>query len=260
MTAIELLQQIGLNKYEAEAYFTLLSDGPLTGYELGKRSRVPLSRSYEILERLAQRGLALVQPGDPPRYSASEPQQFLGQVRSTMSATLDDLTSALASLSRPDTSAEFWVLRGQQHILARTRALIASAQQSIYLELPRAEASSRPYSTELVDMLALARASGCRVFQSATIRGDTGSELVLLLIDGREALVGTLEPAERCQVVTSANKALVAALDGYFAQQMSPVHIISSGDAQQDEQLDWVAWENRKQRRLWRLSTSNRIA
>src|SRR5579859_4564785 len=114
MSTTELLQQIGLNKYEAEAYYTLLAEGPLTGYELGKRSQVPLSKSYEILERLAQKGLALVQPGDPPRYIAGEPQQFLGQVRSTMSATLDDLATALASLSRPDTSAEFWVLRGQQ--------------------------------------------------------------------------------------------------------------------------------------------------
>jgi predicted transcriptional regulator len=254
MTTIELLQQIGLNKYEAEAYYTLLSDGPLTGYELGKRSQVPLSRSYEILERLAQKGLALVQPGEPPRYIAGEPQQFLGQVRSAMSATLDALASALASLSRPDTSAEFWVLRGQQHILARTQALIASAQLSIYLKLPA------NYNTGLVDMLALARARGCQVFQFATASGDAGAELVLLLSDGREALVGTLEPAERCQAVTSANKALVAALDGHFAQQMSPVRITSSGGAQQDEQLDWVAWENRKQRRLWRLSTGNRIA
>jgi len=260
MTTIELLQQIGLNKYEAEAYYTLLTDGPLTGYELGKRSQVPLSRSYEILERLVQKGLALVQPGDPPHYIAGEPEQFLGQVRSTMSATLNDLASALASLSRPDTSAEFWVLRGQQHILARTQALIASAQLSIYLKLPRAEASSRPYGTGLLDVLALARARGCQVFQFASASGNAGAELVLLLSDGREALVGTLEPAERCQAVTSANKALVAALNGYFAQQVSPVHIVSSGGAQQDEQLDWVAWENRKQRRLWRLSANNRIA
>src|SRR6266567_7109582 len=123
MTATELLQQIGLNKYEAEAYYTLLADGPLTGYELGKRSQVPLSRSYEILERLTQKGLALVQPGDPPRYSAGEPQQFLGKVRSSMSATLDALSAALVGLSPSDIRAEFWVLRGQQHILARTQAL-----------------------------------------------------------------------------------------------------------------------------------------
>jgi sugar-specific transcriptional regulator TrmB len=254
MTAIELLQQIGLSKYEAEAYYTLLEDGPLTGYELGKRSQVPLSRSYEILGRLAQKGLAQVQPGDPPRYSAGEPQQFLGQVRSSMSATLDALSRALVGLQRSDTPAEFWVLRGQQHILARTQALIASAQRSIYLKLPE------NYGTGLVDTLALARSRGCHVFQSTTPADDTDPELILLLIDGHEALAGTLDPAERCQAVTSANKALVAALDGYFARQMSPRHIISTGGAQQDEQLDWVAWENRKQYRLWRLSTGNRIA
>jgi predicted transcriptional regulator len=55
MTTVELLQQIGLNKYEAEAYYTLLANEPLTGYELGKRSQVPLSRSYEVLERLTEK-------------------------------------------------------------------------------------------------------------------------------------------------------------------------------------------------------------
>ena len=110
MTPIELLQQIGLNKYEAEAYYTLLAEGPLTGYELGKRSQVPLSRSYEILERLSQKGLALVQPGDPPRYLAENPDQFLGQVRATMVERLDTLASALATMAKPDKAGEFWVL------------------------------------------------------------------------------------------------------------------------------------------------------
>ena len=36
--AVELLQRVGLSKYEAEAYYVLLLQGPLTGYELGKRS------------------------------------------------------------------------------------------------------------------------------------------------------------------------------------------------------------------------------
>ena len=69
---VDLLQRVGLNKYEAEAYAALLRYGPLTGSELGKRSEVPLSRSYEILERLTTKGLALVQPGDPPRYVCKE--------------------------------------------------------------------------------------------------------------------------------------------------------------------------------------------
>src|SRR5579859_3438973 len=98
MSTTELLQQIGLNKYEAEAYYTLLCEGHLTGYELGKRSQVPLSRSYEILERLTQKGLALLQPGDPPRYTATNPDIFLGRVRTNMVETLDALATALAAL------------------------------------------------------------------------------------------------------------------------------------------------------------------
>src|SRR5215469_8121657 len=99
MTAVEQLQQVGLNKYEAEAYYTLLAEGPLTGYELGKRSQVPLSRSYEVLERLTKKGLALVQPGDPPRYIAEDPDRFLGHVRLRMTRTIDSLASSLATLA-----------------------------------------------------------------------------------------------------------------------------------------------------------------
>src|SRR5215470_9023635 len=133
MTEIELLQQIGLNKYEAEAYYTLLLQGPLTGYELGKRSPVPLSRSYEILGHLTQKGLALAQPGDPPRYTATDPNLFLGRVRSTMAETLTALTEALTSLPQGDTNGEFWVIRGRQHIVERTQAMIAGAQNTLEL-------------------------------------------------------------------------------------------------------------------------------
>src|SRR5689334_2325757 len=136
MTTIEQLQQVGLNKYEAEAYYTLLMHKPLTGYEVGKYSQVPLSRSYEILERLVEKGLALVQPGDPPRYTAQDPQQFLHRIRSEMEATLEVLTSALTTLPRPGDESEFWVLRGRQHILAHLLTLIGSAQSTLNLSIP----------------------------------------------------------------------------------------------------------------------------
>src|SRR6202521_6072014 len=129
--SINLLQQIGLNKYEAEAYYTLLSQGPLTGYELGKRSRVPLSRSYQLLEHLTQKGLALAQPGNPPRYTATTPDLFLARVRTTMAETLAALTEVLPSLPSVDTTGEFWVIRGRQHILERTQAMIAGAQHTL---------------------------------------------------------------------------------------------------------------------------------
>src|SRR5215469_13998757 len=131
--SIELLQELGLNKYEAEAYYTLLTQGPLTGYELGKRSQVPLSRSYDVLERLSQKGLALAQPGEPVRYQALEPALFLGQVRATMEQTLNTLAETLSLPQPPATSGEFWVVRGHRHVLARAQALCAQATRTISL-------------------------------------------------------------------------------------------------------------------------------
>ena len=258
MTAVELLQQIGLNKYEAEAYYTLLAQGPLTGYELGKRSQVPLSRSYEILERLAQKGLVLVQPGDPPYYAAEEAERLLGQVRSTMTATLDTLAIALATLPHANTAGEYWVLRGRQHILARVRSLLAEAQQSIDLGLSQAS------SPEIADALALARSHGCHVSRVAAAHDDEAdAETIQLLVDGRTALVGTLTPAERCQAVISANSAFVTVVDGYFTHQVpgqAAAIVTSSQTERSNDPLDWMAWEERKQRRLWSPNTGNRSA
>lgn len=258
MTEIEQLQQVGLNKYEAEAYYTLLAEGPLTGYELGKRSQVPLSRSYEVLERLAQKGLALAQPGDPVRYMAEDPGRFLGQVRLSMTKTLDSLASSLATLARSQTEGDFWVLRGREHILARARAMAAEAKRTIGLYL------SPDYDAELAAALALAHEKGCQITRaSAAVQSGADADVILLLVDDREALAGTLTPADRCQSVVSTNRALITALSRYFGQDLSveeSTPATSSVITRQSEQFDWVAWEDRKQRRLWSPGTDDRVA
>jgi len=258
------LQQVGLNKYEAEAYYTLLAEGPLTGYELGKRSQVPLSRSYEVLERLTRKGLALVQPGDPPRFMAEDPDRFLGQVRLSMTRTIDSLASSLATLTTLATLAhsisegEFWVLRGRQHIFARIRAMAAEAQRSIGLYL------SPGYDAELASALALAREKGCQITRvSTTVQSPVDQDIILLLVDDHEALAGTLTPADRCQSVVSTNRALITALSHSFGQQLpveEPPPVTSTVTTRPGDQLDWVAWEDRKLRRLWSPGTDTRVA
>ena len=155
--AVELLQRVGLSKYEAEAYYVLLLQGPLTGYELGKRSGVPLSKSYEVLERLARRGLAFVQPGEPARYIADRVERFLEQTRSDQASVLSALSAALADAAPADASDEFWVARGRQNILARARALIDNARDLVVLGVWSDDDAG------LDDALDRAAARGCRV-------------------------------------------------------------------------------------------------
>ena len=252
MATVDLLQQIGLNKYEAEAYYALLTRGPLTGYEVGKHSQVPGSRSYEILERLLEKGLALVQPGDPPRYSAQDPHTVFERFRSTMEATLNTLATSLASLARADRTGEFWVVRGQQNILAQMGAMIANAQESLDLKFPA--------GGDLAESLSQANARGCRVFRAMTEERD-GSN-ILLMRDGREALVGTLTPPDSCQALVSSNAALLDALRGYFQYRLLPGRGASEDSAKvsQPRDVDWMDWEARKQRHLRSVSAGNRVA
>ncbi|HEY8743061.1 MAG TPA: helix-turn-helix domain-containing protein [Chloroflexota bacterium] len=248
---VDLLRRAGLNQYEAEAYATLLAQGPLTGYELGKRSAVPLSRSYDVLERLTTRGLALVQPGDPPRYLAQPQQQFLAELRSTMAATVDGLAAAFAALPAPDHGDEFWVLRGRAAILARAAALVAGAQDVVRLSLAHGAAD------ELAGALAQAQARGCHVLRSPTLRLPDG---IALLVGDQQALLGTLSPAAACQAVVSSNAALVAVL-ATALERSAPAMVqpTAAGSPRwSPPPLDWMAWEERKQRQV--LSRGDRVA
>jgi len=253
---IDLLQRVGFNKYEAEAYAALLQYGPLTGYELGKRSGVPLSRSYEILERLTMKGLALVQPGDPPRYAAEAPEHFLGRTRMATLATLEALAQALADLTQPHIPEGFWVVRGHAPILAHARALIATAQRTVAVSIAATHA-------EVQQALEAARTRGCRIVPPPIDVSVEGVETVLLVVDDREGMVGTLTPADACQVVASANPAFVVVLRRFFASHLmfAPARGLGSpAQAHEAQPMDWLDWEERKQRRLLNIQPENRVA
>jgi HTH-type transcriptional regulator, sugar sensing transcriptional regulator len=239
--AIDLLQQAGLNKYEAEAYHALLRYGAMTGYELGKRSGVPLSRSYEVLERLVERGMALVQPGDPPRYAAEAPEQFVARTRAAATRTLDALAAALTETARPRASGDFWVLRGRAAILARAQTIVASTIRDVALS------SALLATPDLEDALANARARGCRVVEAAI-----GPAAALLVADEREALSGTFDPADTCQAVVSTNSGFVAALTRAVTPRMVvlPAQRAEAATRGEVRPLDWLDWEERKQRGL----------
>ena len=245
MDVIELLQQLGLTKYEAAAYRALLASGPLTGYELGKNSDVPLSRSYDTLERLLARGFVVVQPTTPPRYAAEDPARILARARAAHDATLETLTSALADLAQPRPEAEFWVLRGKRAILDRATALLAEATRGIALDAP----ADLP---ELASALDAARARAIRI-TAPMARHPSSAANLTLLIDDRLALVGTLAPTDHCQATISGNPALVATVRASFAAvaanrpTLRPLPGVTESS---DDRLSWLAWEDRKLRRL----------
>src|SRR5439155_24861746 len=118
------------------------------------------------------------------------------------------------------------------------------------------------HSAALADALEQARGRGCRIQQPAIDTRAAGVAAVLLVIDDRDAMVGTLTPADRAQAVASANPGFVAILGRCFMpQRAGPTRTAESTMTIRETQpLAWLDWEERKQRRLLSVQRENRVS
>jgi HTH-type transcriptional regulator, sugar sensing transcriptional regulator len=78
---MDSLKSIGLNLYERKIYVALLAKGIGTAGEVSGIAKVPRSRSYDILESLAEKGFVVMQPSKPIRYIALDPSDALDRVQ-----------------------------------------------------------------------------------------------------------------------------------------------------------------------------------
>ena len=72
-----LLQDIGLNAYEAAAYLSLLKLGVSEASAVCKDSDVPYGKVYTVLESLSKNGFVEVQASRPKKFRAIDPDTAL---------------------------------------------------------------------------------------------------------------------------------------------------------------------------------------
>jgi hypothetical protein len=135
--------------------------------------------------------------------------------------------------------------------------MIAGAQNTLELHLPVQQDS------DIVQLQTVVHGQKQHLVHTRLSLSDTWGSAILLLIDGREALAGTLTPSEQCQAVVSTNSALVALLNRYFSDApgtAKPALTPPGKTARLEEHLDWIAWEERKQRHLWNVNAGNHVA
>src|SRR5437667_12781488 len=106
------LALLGLTEYEGKVYRALLAEHPATAYRLGKLSGVPLSRVYEIANRLVKKGAAICESGEPARYAPIPPQSLVSVARSRTDRILTNLQTELESLYAGGDSTEHVWFRG----------------------------------------------------------------------------------------------------------------------------------------------------
>jgi sugar-specific transcriptional regulator TrmB len=95
---LDALRNIGLNLYERKIFVALLARGVATAGELSQIAGVPRSRSYDILESLAEKGFVVVQPSKPIKYVALAPKDALDRTKDNMKKKHEEMSERIEEL------------------------------------------------------------------------------------------------------------------------------------------------------------------
>ncbi|MEM5772669.1 MAG: helix-turn-helix domain-containing protein [Candidatus Aenigmatarchaeota archaeon] len=95
---MEALRGIGLNLYERKLWVALLARGTSTAGELSAIASVPRSRTYDVLQSLAEKGFVVVQAGKPLKYVAIPPAEALEKAKAKIEEELKERIERIEEL------------------------------------------------------------------------------------------------------------------------------------------------------------------
>src|ERR1700710_1007677 len=87
------LVELGMTRYEAKAYLTLIQRESFAASELANEAGIPRQRIYDVLNSLVSRGLARDWPGPVTRYAATDPQAAVERLLAVQRQALNGLES-----------------------------------------------------------------------------------------------------------------------------------------------------------------------
>ncbi|RLJ09359.1 MAG: hypothetical protein DRP13_00265 [Candidatus Aenigmatarchaeota archaeon] len=160
---LDALKSIGLNLYERKIFVALLAKGIATAAEVSEIANVPRSRSYDILESLAEKGFVVFQPSKPIKYVALPPQEALERTKHNIKKKYEEMAERIEKLKTSPVMAELekihkqglslvspsdmtGTLKGKHIIDRQLQSLFKSAKKSIDI-MTTAQGLTNLYST-----------------------------------------------------------------------------------------------------------------
>jgi sugar-specific transcriptional regulator TrmB len=110
---MDALKGIGLNLYERRLWVALLAKGTATAGELSGIANVPRSRTYDVLQTLAEKGFVVVQTSKPLRYIAVPPAEALEKAKQRLRGKFREMESKIDRLKNSELINELNTLHEQ---------------------------------------------------------------------------------------------------------------------------------------------------
>ena len=91
-----------LNVYETKVWLALIGKGIASAGEVASLSRVPRSRTYDVLETLEKKGFAIVKLGKPVRYIGIKPRIILEKLKNNIRKNAEDKMQSLLKIKETE--------------------------------------------------------------------------------------------------------------------------------------------------------------
>lgn len=130
----ENLVKLGLKKVEARAYIALARLGTAVASRIAKEAGIPLSKIYDILRGLEEKGLIESQESRPKVYRITDPNRglksLIKQYETTLAETLEMIKEIRVS-GEPEATGVVWTVRGRRNIISRMCSLFNEASYGL---------------------------------------------------------------------------------------------------------------------------------
>ena len=144
---VRALRASGLSLYEARIYLGLLRHGAQNGNELSRTARVPSSKVYAVLSKLADEGMVhAIRRDGGTRFQAIDPGELVGRLRRRFNEPLDLLGERLPEVAAPPGPNEVLAISGRDAVLEGCRTLVELALEEVSVSVWAADldALARP--------------------------------------------------------------------------------------------------------------------
>ena len=91
-----------LNVYETKVWLALLGKGIASAGEIAEISRVPRSRTYDVLESLEKKGFAIIKLGKPVKYIGIKPHLILEKLKNNVRSGAEEKIISLVNLKETE--------------------------------------------------------------------------------------------------------------------------------------------------------------
>jgi len=205
------LLELGLNKYEANVYLTLIAEGISTAKNISDITSIPYGKVYEIINSLSAKGFSMVLPTKPMKYQAVSPKEAMTHAKKKMHSKFDKLEKQVVKELEPmfteskkfnEPKSIFWVVNGRSNVIKKIDELIKKADESISIRtsangLSRLiihkdnlkEAKNRGVNISIAGVINKENADEIKSLDFCDIKKIKKAENSLVTIDNKECLI-----------------------------------------------------------------------